>query len=57
MSAFDDAFEVTVKLEGANAYGITEDVARAEGYTGAMSELPWRRPRTSTKSSIGARCV
>ncbi|MFE3431197.1 glycoside hydrolase family 108 protein [Streptomyces sp. NPDC059171] len=51
MSVFDDAFESTVKLEGAysnhdgarggaTAYGITEAVARKEGYTGAMSELP-----------------
>lgn len=51
MSAFDDAFESTVKREeasgehsadrgGATAYGITEAVARKEGYTGAMSELP-----------------
>ncbi|WP_282688624.1 MULTISPECIES: putative peptidoglycan-binding domain-containing protein [unclassified Streptomyces] len=45
MSAFDDAFESTVKLEAASgdnatAYGITEAVGRKEGYMGAMSELP-----------------
>ncbi len=45
MNAFDDAFDHTVRLEGdpadgdATAYGITETVARKEGYTGAMSEL------------------
>lgn len=45
MSAFDDAFEATAKLEGATAYGITEAVARAEGYTGAMSELSMEKAR------------
>ncbi len=51
MAAFDEAFEHTVKLEGgysnhaadrggATNYGITEAVARAEGYIGPMSALP-----------------
>ncbi|MFI9332183.1 glycoside hydrolase family 108 protein [Kitasatospora sp. NPDC052868] len=50
MSAFDDAFESTVKLEAASgdraAYGITEAVARKEGYTGAMSDLPLETAKT-----------
>ncbi|MEU8672659.1 putative peptidoglycan-binding domain-containing protein [Streptomyces anulatus] len=40
MSAFDEAFENTAKLEGGAPYGITEDVAKKNGYTGALSELP-----------------
>ncbi|MEV6419545.1 glycosyl hydrolase 108 family protein [Streptomyces sp. NPDC051662] len=50
MTAFDEAFEHTVSLEGgysnhaadrggATNYGITEAVARENGYTGQMSEL------------------
>ncbi|MFJ4703679.1 glycoside hydrolase family 108 protein [Streptomyces anulatus] len=45
MSAFDDAFEATVKLEGTTAYGITETAARAEGYTGAMSDLSMEKAK------------
>lgn len=51
MTAFDDAFEHTVgqvTLDGgysadhggATAYGITEAVARKEGYVGPMLSLP-----------------
>ncbi|MEJ2767510.1 glycoside hydrolase family 108 protein [Mycetohabitans sp. B46] len=51
MTAFDDAFEKTVAREGGysnhpddsggeTAYGITEAVARAEGYLGPMALLP-----------------
>ncbi len=51
MEAFDEAFKHTVELEGgysnhaddrggATAYGITEAVARREGYLGKMSYLP-----------------
>lgn len=50
MTAFDEAFEHTVGLEGgysnhaddrggATNYGITEAVARENGYTGSMKEL------------------
>ncbi len=51
MTAFDEAFEHTVKLEGgysnhaadrggATNYGITEAVARENGYKGSMQDLP-----------------
>lgn len=51
MNAFDQAFQNTVGLEGGYSnnpadkggetmYGITQAVARASGYTGAMSQLP-----------------
>ena len=62
MTAFDEAFEHTVKLEGtysnhaadrggATTYGITEAVARREGYVGPMSSLP-----LSTAKAIYQRC-
>lgn len=51
MTAFDEAFEKTVAREGGysnhpddsggeTSYGITETVAREEGYWGSMSSLP-----------------
>ncbi|MFJ6186028.1 glycoside hydrolase family 108 protein [Streptomyces sp. NPDC092295] len=56
MTAFDEAFEHTVSLEGgysnhaadrggATNYGITEAVARENGYTGQMSELPLEKAK------------
>ncbi|MFJ1597239.1 glycoside hydrolase family 108 protein [Streptomyces sp. NPDC088261] len=56
MTAFDKAFEVTVSLYGGSSnhaadrggatnYGITEAVARENGYTGAMGDLPLEKAK------------
>ena len=38
---------------GPTRFGITEAVARAHGYAGAMAELPRTRPRQSTAAFTG----
>lgn len=60
MSAFDSAFDHVLGVEdgfvddpkdsgGATRYGITERVARANGYTGDMRELPLETARRIAK--------
>ncbi len=57
MTAFDDAFAQTIGREGgysahpndrggATLYGITEAVARAEGYQGSMQSMPLSLAKT-----------
>ncbi len=61
MTAFDQAFEHTIGLEGgfvddpsdsggATRYGITERVARANGYSGDMRELPLERAKAIART-------
>ena len=60
MSAFDDAFEIVLGVEkgyvndphdpgGATRYGITERVARLDGYEGDMQDLPLARAKLIAK--------
>lgn len=61
MSGFDSVFTTTLAVEGgfvddpqdsggATRYGITERVARANGYTGSMRELPLAEARRIAKA-------
>src|SRR5689334_18971880 len=61
VSGFDSVFTTTLALEGeysddpndsggATRYGVTERVARANGYTGPMRELPLADARRIAKS-------
>lgn len=64
MLAFDQAFENTVRLEGGDSnhaadrggtmkFGITETVARENGYTAQCKTYHWKPPKQSTSSVIG----
>lgn len=61
MTAFDEAFDKTLALEGgfvddpkdsggATRWGITERVARANGYAGEMRDLPVQEARRIAKA-------
>jgi lysozyme family protein len=58
MSAFDDAFEALIGVEkgyvvdngGPTMYGVTQAVARANGYTGDMRNLPLSTAKAIAKA-------
>lgn len=60
MTSFDDAFDALIGNEGGYTFnpadpggetmwGVTARVARADGYTGAMKDLPRQRAKSITK--------